>query len=135
MIKLLRHFVDQIVVRLVPQVAGLITIAIDSVSSLIVAEQQAELEDAARKYESQGLMDVATNLRKRLAELNGRSSTAIGDKMVADIANADETSSNREDVPRRLPARRGLSTRVSKTRRVESEPQSNVEPDDTLPTF
>ena len=51
MINLFHRFMEQLVALIAPKLATLVATVIDSACSLIVAEQRAEIEDAARKNE------------------------------------------------------------------------------------
>lgn len=89
MIQLFRRFLDHLAARLMPLVAGSVATRIESAQALVLAQQQAELEEAARHYESQGLPEVAAGLRRRLARLSDEQPAQLGVQLVENVCGPD----------------------------------------------
>ena len=69
MLKSFRWFVDRLVERVLPLVATSFSSSVQTMHALTQAEQQRELEEAARRYEADGLPHIAATLRERGAGL------------------------------------------------------------------
>ncbi len=82
---MLRKFLDQLAVRIVPVVTSLVAGRLEAMRSLLAAEDQAELEEAARKYDSMGMPHVATALRSRMAELGTDDPCRAGVRLIENL--------------------------------------------------
>ena len=62
-------FLDRLVGRLATLVAGLVSSRVEGFHAAAQADQQSQLEDLARVYESNGKLEIAATLRQRAARL------------------------------------------------------------------
>jgi hypothetical protein len=69
MLNSVQWFVNRLVERIIPIVGTLFSSAVETLHALGQAEQQSQLEEAARLYEADGKPDIAAALRRRAAEL------------------------------------------------------------------
>ena len=97
--KLIRVFLDQLTARLVPTVASLVAYCLDSLRLLLVAEKQAELEEAAKRYESLGLHEIAAKLRTGSAALDDNDPARGGVQLLENVAGTREVVGT-EQTPR-----------------------------------
>lgn len=70
MIKSVRWIIQRFVERAVPLVGNLFSVELQSLHALGLAEQQSQLEEAARRFEAEGKPDIAAALRKRAEQLD-----------------------------------------------------------------
>ncbi len=66
---MLKWFMERLAERLVPLIAASFSSTVETLHALGQAEQQSDLEEAARRYEADGKTDIAQTLRKRAAAL------------------------------------------------------------------
>lgn len=69
MLKGIQWFIERLVERLVPIIATSFSSTVETMHALGQAEQQSQLEDAARKYEADGKTEVAAALRQRASRI------------------------------------------------------------------
>jgi hypothetical protein len=69
MSKLISALLDQLAERLTALVAGAVSSRVCGLQAVVQAEQQSELEDLARQYETDGKPEIAATLRQRAARL------------------------------------------------------------------
>lgn len=69
MLKGIQWFIERLVERLVPIIATSFSSTVETMHALGQAEQQSQLEDAAREYEADGKTEVAAALRQRASRL------------------------------------------------------------------
>ena len=62
-------FLDRLAERFAAVVAGLVSSRVEGMTAVAQAEQQSQLEDLARQYESEGKPEIAESLRNRAARL------------------------------------------------------------------
>lgn len=67
--KVVSTFLDRLAERFTALVAGLMSSRVEGLHAVVQAEQQSQLEDLARKYESDGKPEIATTLRNRALRL------------------------------------------------------------------
>ncbi len=67
--KVVMTFLDRLAERFTALAAGLLSSRIAGLHAAAQAEQQSELEDLARRYESEGKPEIAATLRQRLLGL------------------------------------------------------------------
>lgn len=66
---LLSQFLDRLAERFTAIVAGVISSKVEGLHAAAQAEQQSQLEDLARRYESEGKNEIAATLRTRALRL------------------------------------------------------------------
>jgi hypothetical protein len=69
MFKGVQWFVNRLVERVIPVVGTLFSSAVETLHALGQAEQQSQLEEAARRYEADGKPEIAATLRSRAADI------------------------------------------------------------------
>ena len=69
MFKGIQWFIDRLVERLIPIIATSFSSTIQTLHALGQAEQQSQLEEAARQYEADGKPEIAAVLRQRAVDL------------------------------------------------------------------
>ena len=62
-------FLDRLVERFTTIIAGVVSSRVESLRAEVQAEQQSQLEDLARRYESDGKITIAQTLRERARQL------------------------------------------------------------------
>ncbi|MCY2994753.1 MAG: hypothetical protein NTY19_43865 [Planctomycetota bacterium] len=67
--KLLSLFLDRLAERFYGLMAGVVSSRVESLHAVVQADQQSQLEDLARKYETEGKTEIAATLRQRAARL------------------------------------------------------------------
>lgn len=67
--RMLSGFLDRLTERLTAVIAGVVSSKVESIRAVAQADQQAQLEDLARQYETDGKHDVARILRDRAQAL------------------------------------------------------------------
>lgn len=70
MMKSVQWIIQRFVERAVPLVGNLFSAELQSLHALGLAEQQSQLEEAARRFEAEGKPDIAATLRKRAEQLD-----------------------------------------------------------------
>jgi hypothetical protein len=69
MLKGIQWFLERLIERLIPIVATCLSSTVETIRALGQAEHQSQLEEAARRYEAEGKIDIAANLRNRAKQL------------------------------------------------------------------
>ncbi len=67
--KTLSQFLDRLTERFTAMLAGVISSRVTGMHAAAQAEQQSQLEDLARQYESEGKCEIAARLRERAITL------------------------------------------------------------------
>jgi hypothetical protein len=67
--KTLSMFLDRLTERFTAMLAGVISSRVTGMHAVAQAEQQSQLEDLARQYESEGKFEIAARLRERAITL------------------------------------------------------------------
>jgi hypothetical protein len=75
--RIISSFLDRLVERFTAILAGVISSRVEGLQASAQAEQQSQLEDLARKYETEGKTEIAQSLRERA--LNLTSSNLAGE--------------------------------------------------------
>jgi hypothetical protein len=129
MFKGIQWFIDRLVERLIPIIATSFSSTVQTLHALGQAEQQSQLEEAARRYEADGKPEIAAVLRRRAIELTSDNPASQAVDMYENIAG---------DAPRLLPPERddtelaklpGFTSKPPKSRRKKS-PSRQATPDD-----
>lgn len=89
MLKAIQWFVERLVERLVPIIASSFASTVETMHALGQAEQQGNLEEAARRYEANGMDEVAAILRERASRLTSNDPGSQALPMIENLA-ADE---------------------------------------------
>jgi len=88
-------FLDQFVRRIAALVVGMVSSRVEGLQAAVQADHQSQLEDLARKYEADGKMEIAANLRKRAARMTSSDlaseATEIFECLSADSPTAPES--------------------------------------------
>ena len=69
MFKGTQWFIERLVERLIPIIATSFSSTVEKLHALGQAEQQSQLEEAARRYEADGKPEIAAVLRRRAVDL------------------------------------------------------------------
>lgn len=69
MFKGTQWFIERLVERLIPIIATSFSSTVETLHALGQAEQQSQLEEAARRYEADGKPEIAAVLRRRAVDL------------------------------------------------------------------
>ena len=67
--RVISGFLDRLAERLTAIIAGVVSSKVESIRAVTQADQQAQLEDLARQYETDGKHDIARTLRERAGQL------------------------------------------------------------------
>jgi hypothetical protein len=67
--RMISSFLDRLVERFTAILAGVISSRVEGFQASAQAEQQSQLEDLARKYETEGKTEIAQSLRERALKL------------------------------------------------------------------
>ena len=132
MFKGIQWFIDRLVERLIPIIATSFSSTVQTLHALGQAEQQSQLEEAARRYEADGKPEIAAVLRRRAVELTSDNPASQAVDMYENIAG---------DAPRLLPPGPepvdtelaklpDFASKPPKSRRKKS-PSRQATPDDT----
>lgn len=69
MVKGIQWIIERIAERFIPLIGGMFASTVQTFHALGLAEHQSQLEEAARRYETEGKTEIAAVLRQRAAEL------------------------------------------------------------------
>ncbi len=86
MIKGIQWFMERMAERVVPIITGAFTNTIETMDALGRAEQQSQLEEAARRYEADGQTAVADSLRQRAQRLDSVNPASSGVAIFQNVA-------------------------------------------------
>lgn len=84
--KVVMTFLDRLTERLTALAAGLLSSRMARLHATAQAEQQSELEDLARRYESEGKPDIAATLRQRALGLTSANLASEGAELLQQLA-------------------------------------------------
>ena len=90
MLKAIHWFVDRLVERLVPIIASSFASTVETMHALGQAEQQGSLEEAARRYEAEGMDEVAAVLRERASGITSDNPGGQALSMIENLAGDEE---------------------------------------------
>lgn len=129
-----RWFLERISERIVPLVGESLAGTLATMLSLGRAEQQNELEEAARRYEADGKPQIAQALRQQAARLATLDPAAEAKRIQANLAlDQDQPlpaiEDQRANAPGRVP---DFASAPAGPRR--KKPQESVEVSETIPT-
>lgn len=120
-------FLDRLVGRLATLVAGLVSSRVEGFHAAVQADQQSQLEDLAREYESSGKLEIATTLRHRAARLTSANLASEAVEIVNRLSDdrppaADPETALPSTGPRALGDFRVVSPAGTARRRKKTEP-------------
>ncbi len=78
MLKSIQSFMQRLSERLAAMIASMFSSTVETMHALSQAEQQSQLEDAARKYEEEGKTEIAAALRQRASGLTSDNPASEG---------------------------------------------------------
>lgn len=129
---LLSSFLDRLAERFTAIVAGVISSKVEGLHAVTQAEQQSQLEDLARRYESEGKNEIAATLRQRALRLTSSDLAAeaveVMQQTSRDLPRLNETTT--KNFPT-LPVTT-LPTPKSRQKPTKSKPSTTIGP---LPPF
>lgn len=121
---LLSQFLDRLAERFTAIVAGVISSKVEGLHAAAQAEQQSQLEDLARRYESEGKTEIAATLRSRALRLTSSDLAAEAVEVIQqtsrDLPRLNETMS------KNFPALPVSTQPIAKSRRKPTNPQPNT---------
>ncbi len=79
-------FLERLADRLTALLAGLVSSRVEELHATIQAEQQSQLEDLARKYETEGKPEIAETLRQRSLRLTSTNLAAGAVESIQQLA-------------------------------------------------
>jgi hypothetical protein len=86
----IQWFIHRLIERLIPLLATSFSSAVQTLHALDQAEQQNQLEEAARRYEADGKTEIASALRRRAAALTSDNPAAEALDIVENVVAADQ---------------------------------------------
>lgn len=114
---------EQMAERVVPIITGAFAATIETMDALGRAEQQNQLEEAARRYEADGQATLAETLRRKAAELDatnpGRSGVVTFENVARDESRMLPPSA--EESPPRLDSKKRRTAPQRRRRLSESD--------------
>lgn len=123
MVKGIQWFMERMAERVVPIITGAFAATIETMDALGRAEQQSQLEAAARRYEADGQATLAEALRRKAAELDstnpGRSGVVTFENVARDEARMLPPSA--EQPQPRLDAKKRKATPQRRRRLSEAD--------------
>lgn len=103
--KVLSSFLDRLAERFAALMAGLLSSRVESLHAVAQAEQQSQLEDLARTYESEGKTEIAAALRSRAGRLNSTNLASEAVELMQQLADPPRPAAlERADGTSDLPA-------------------------------
>ena len=90
MFKGVQWFVNRLVERVIPVVGTLFSSAVETVHALGQAEQQSQLEEAARRYEADGKPEIAATLRSRATDITSDNPTSQALRICENVAGDEQ---------------------------------------------
>lgn len=129
---LLSQFLDRLAERFTAIVAGVISSKVEGLHAAAQAEQQSQLEDLARRYESEGKNEIAATLRSRALRLTSSDLAAEAVEVMQQTAR--ELPRLNAPVTKEFPALPVSTQPIPKSRRkpTKSQPTTTAVP---LPPF
>lgn len=89
MSKVVTAFLDRLAERFAALMAGLVSSRVEGLHAAAQAEQQSELEDLARQYETDGKPAIAQTLRQRAARLTSVNLASEAVELMQQLAGND----------------------------------------------
>lgn len=86
MLKGIQWFIERLIERIVPIIASSFSSTVETLHALGQAEQQSQLEEAARQYEQDGKADIAAILRQRATQLTSDNPASQALPMIENLA-------------------------------------------------
>ena len=99
MFKSIQWFIEKLIERLVPLVATSVSSTFQTIHALGQAEQQDQLEEAARRYENEGKVEIARELRQRAAQLTSTNPANEGTEIYREVVGEDLPKLSQERKP------------------------------------
>jgi hypothetical protein len=128
MFKSVQWFMDRLVERLVPLIATSFSSTVETMHALGQAEQQDQLEEAARRYEADGKTDIARVLRRRAAQLTSTNPAAEATEIFNNIGGNDQAllppANRKADTDLGLPP--NFADQPSRQRKKKAKSQPNI---------
>jgi hypothetical protein len=120
--KRIQWFIERLVERIIPILGTSFSSTVETMHALGQAEQQSQLEEAARRYEADGKTEIAEMLRRRASQIPADNPAAQAIEIYGHIASDEERLPDQphEDEPRRIPRLPMFGGKTSKTRRKRS---------------
>lgn len=129
MLKAIQWFVERLVERLVPIIASSFASTVETMHALGQAEQQGNLEEAARRYEANGMDEVAAVLRERASRLTSDNPASQALPMIENLAGDEERFRRlglaENEIAESDPKRSNSDTKASRGRRRKNIPSTN----------
>ena len=133
MVKGIQWIIERIAERFIPLIGGMFSSTVETFHALGLAEQQSQLEEAARRYEVEGKTEIAAALRQRAAQLASDNPAEQAVRIAENVASQPllpSTNGNSDgSQPGRLP---DLKQSKPKARRKKS---SSVKDTPSQPAF
>jgi len=121
---LLSQFLDRLAERFAAIVAGVISSKVEGLHAATQAEQQSQLEDLARRYESEGKTEIAATLRQRALRLTSSDLAAEAQEIVE--RTLQEVPRLSDSSPQTIPALPGSTVPTPRSRKKPAKPQPNT---------
>ena len=86
MLKGIQWFIERLIERIVPIIASSLSSTVETLHALGQAEQQSQLEEAARQYEQDGKTEIAAVLRQRATQLTSDNPASQALPMIENLA-------------------------------------------------
>jgi len=134
MAKAIQWFVESLVERFIPLVGSMFSSTVETFQALGLAEQQSQLEEAARQYEADGKTDIAATLRARASQLSSDDPAAKALNITDNIAArpsllAPDENSPAAETPRLTQSKKSSSKpRRQKASTTKDTPNGSVLP-------
>jgi len=96
MLKSVSHLFERLAERCLALAAGLLASKIEAACLRHEAEQQTQLEELARSFDTDGLPEVATQLRERARLLTHHNPAASGEKLLRDLKDSTSVESTHQ---------------------------------------
>ena len=115
---LIKLFLDKLSERIFSLIGSSIGTAASTYHAVQQAEQQSLLEDLARKYESDGKLDLAAKLREQAAVLANGDPAAIGKQILLQVTEQPSPSTPRLGSPAEPSTPELLNRNARRSRRI-----------------
>ena len=138
MLKGIQWFIERLIERIVPIIASSFSSTVETLHALGQAEQQSQLEEAARQYEQDGKTEIAAVLRQRATQLTSDNPASQALPMIENLAgDADRFQrlglepQNNGDLSR-LPDFTGPKAKRGRRKKSTPKPSSGPFPEEPL---
>ncbi|MDA1013853.1 MAG: hypothetical protein O3A00_05290 [Planctomycetota bacterium] len=123
MVRGIQWFMERMAERVVPIITGAFTSTIETMDALGRAEQQSQLEEAARRYEADGQATLAETLRRRASQLDATNPGSSGVVTFENVARDESRMQppSAETPTPRLEARKRSAASQQRRRLSESD--------------